>query len=213
MDPKLAAMREDYRRGGLSEADVAADPLTQFQRWFDDAVEGGVYEPNGMTLATVGEDGQPSARVVLLKGLDERGLAFYTNKESRKGQQIAANAKAALTFWWGPVERQVRFEGVLGDVTADEADAYYASRPLASRIGAWASPQSQAVASRDVLDQAEREFTEKYADSKPPRPPHWGGYRLIPSRVEFWQGRSSRLHDRLCYRLAGGEWVIERLAP
>ncbi|MGI9418415.1 MAG: pyridoxamine 5'-phosphate oxidase [Geminicoccaceae bacterium] len=213
MDPKLAAMREDYVKGGLDEANVAADPILQFRRWFDAAVEGGVYEPNGMTLATVGEDGQPSARVVLLKGLDERGLAFYTNKASRKGQQIAANAKAALTFWWGPVERQVRFEGVLGDVEADEADAYYASRPLGSRIGAWASPQSQTVASRDVLEQAERELTERYADGNPPRPPHWGGYRLTPSRVEFWQGRSSRLHDRLCYRLVGDQWVIERLAP
>ena len=213
MDPKLAAMREDYRQGGLSEAGVAADPITQFQRWFDAAVDGGVYEPNGMTLATVGEDGQPSARVVLLKGLDARGLAFYTNKESRKGRQIAANARAALTFWWGPLERQVRFEGTISDVAADEADAYYASRPLGSRIGAWASPQSQVVASRDVLDRTERELTEKYADSEPPRPPHWGGYRLSPERVEFWQGRSSRLHDRLCYRLAGGEWVIERLAP
>lgn len=213
MDEKLAAMREDYRRGGLAETDVAADPITQFQRWFDAAVEGGVYEPNGMTLATVGEDGQPSARVVLLKGLDARGLAFYTNKESRKGGQIAANAKAALTFWWGPLERQVRFEGVIGDVEADEADAYYASRPLGSRIGAWASPQSQVVASRDLLDEKEREFAERYADGAPPRPPHWGGYRLSPERVEFWQGRSSRLHDRLCYRLAGGQWVIERLAP
>ena len=213
MDEKLAAMREDYRKGGLSEADVAADPITQFQRWFDDAVAGGVYEPNGMTLATVGADGQPSARVLLLKGLDERGLAFYTNKESRKGQQIAANAKAAMTFWWGPLERQVRFEGTLLDVEADEADAYYASRPLGSRIGAWASPQSQVVAGRDVLDEAERELAEKYADGNPPRPPHWGGYRLRPDRAEFWQGRSSRLHDRLCYRLAGGAWVLERLAP
>ena len=213
MDPKLAAMREDYRAGGLSEADVATNPITQFQRWFDDAVEGGVYEPNGMTLATVGEDGQPSARVVLLKGLDQRGLTFYTNKDSRKGQQIAANGRAALTFWWGPLERQVRFEGVVGDVEADEADAYYASRPLGSRIGAWASPQSQVVASRDVLDQAEQAFTKKYAGGEPPRPPHWGGYCLTPARVEFWQGRSSRLHDRLCYRLVGDQWVIERLAP
>ncbi len=213
MDPKLAAMREDYRAGGLSEADVAADPISQFQRWFDDAIEGGVYEPNGMTLATVGADGQPSARVVLLKGLDERGLAFYTNKDSRKGRQLAANGRAALTFWWGALERQVRFEGMIGDVEADVADAYYASRPLGSRIGAWASPQSQVVENRDVLDEAERQLTEKYADGEPPRPPHWGGYRLTPERVEFWQGRSSRLHDRLCYHLDSGQWVIERLAP
>ena len=213
MEQKLAAMREDYRKGGLSEADVVEDPITQFQRWLDAAIEGGVYEPNAMTLATVGEDGQPSARIVLLKGLDERGLAFYTNKESRKGEQLAANAKAALTFWWGPLERQVRFEGTITDVEAAEADAYYASRPLGSRIGAWASPQSQVVPSRDILDRDEREFNEKFADGEPPRPPHWGGYRLAPACVEFWQGRSSRLHDRLRYRLTGGEWVIERLAP
>lgn len=213
MDEKLAAMREDYRQGGLSESDVDADPIVQFQHWFDTAVEGGVYEPNGMTLATVGEDGQPSARIVLLKGLDERGLAFYTNKDSRKGQQLVANSKAALTFWWGPIERQVRFEGVISDVDDAEADAYYNSRPLGSRIGAWASPQSQVVASRDVLEQTERELAEKYADGNPPRPPHWGGYRLAPTRVEFWQGRSSRLHDRLCYRLVDDRWVIERLAP
>ncbi|MGI9486248.1 MAG: pyridoxamine 5'-phosphate oxidase, partial [Geminicoccaceae bacterium] len=207
MDPKLAAMREDYRAGGLSEADVATDPIAQFQRWFDDAIEGGVYEPNGMTLATVGEDGQPSARVVLLKGLDQRGLAFYTNKDSRKGQQIAANGRAALTFWWAPLERQVRFEGVIGDVEADEADAYYASRPLGSRIGAWASPQSRVIENREILEAREREFSEKYSDGEPPRPPHWGGFRLSPHRVEFWQGRSSRLHDRLCYRLADDRWV------
>jgi pyridoxamine 5'-phosphate oxidase len=213
MDDKLAAMREEYRKGGLSEADVAADPITQFRRWFEAAVEGGVHEPNGMTLATVGVDGQPSARVVLLKGLDARGLAFYTNKESRKGRELAANAKAALTFWWGPLERQVRFEGVIGEVEAELADEYYASRPLGSRIGAWASPQSQVVASRDVLDQAERLVAEQYADGNPPRPPHWGGYRLAPHRVEFWQGRSSRLHDRLCYRLDDGRWLVERLAP
>ncbi len=213
MDEKLAAMREDYRQGGLSEREAASNPIAQFRRWFDAAIEGGVYEPNGMTLATVGEDGQPSARVVLLKDLDEHGLAFYTNKDSRKGQQIAANAKAALTFWWGPLERQVRFEGVMSHVEAQVADAYYASRPLGSRIGAWASPQSQVVASRDVLDQAERTFSEKYADGNPPRPPHWGGYRLAPERVEFWQGRRSRLHDRLCYRLVDSAWVIERLAP
>ena len=213
MDPKLAAMREDYRKGGLSEADVVGNPIAQFQHWLDAAIAGGVYEPNAMTLATVGEDGQPSARIVLLKGLDERGLAFYTNKESRKGQQLAANDKAALTFWWGPLERQVRFEGAIADVETAEADTYYVSRPLGSRIGAWASPQSQVVSGRDVLDKAEQAFSEKFADGEPPRPPHWGGYRLTPDRVEFWQGRSSRLHDRLCYRLVDDYWVIERLAP
>lgn len=213
MDPKLAAMREDYRNGGLTEADVAEDPIIQFQRWFDDAVEGGVYEPNAMALATVDESGQPAARIVLLKMIDQRGLAFFTNFESRKGQHLAANTKAALTFWWGPLERQVRFEGTMSFVDDAEADAYYQSRPLGSRIGAWASPQSQVVPSRDVLDEAERALTEKYADAEPPRPPFWGGYRLSPHRVELWQGRSSRLHDRLCYRLASDRWLVERLAP
>lgn len=213
MDAKLAAMREDYQKGGLSEADVGGDPIAQFKHWLDAAIEGGVYEPNAMTLATVDKDGKPSARIVLLKGLDERGLAFYTNKESRKGEHLAANSNAALTFWWGPLERQVRFEGTITDVEAAEADAYYASRPPGSRIGAWASPQSRVVPSRDVLDQAEQDFSEKFANDEPPRPPHWGGYRLVPDRVEFWQGRRSRLHDRLCYRLVGGEWRIERLAP
>lgn len=213
MDPKLAAMREDYRSGGLSEEDVAGDPILQFQRWFDDAVEGGVYEPNGMTLATVDGDGQPSSRIVLLKIVDQRGLAFFTNLESRKGQHLAANPKAALTFWWGPLERQVRFEGTMSQVEAAEADDYYTSRPLGSRIGAWASPQSQAIESRAVLEEKERQLHDQYANSEPPRPPFWGGYRLAPHRVEFWQGRSSRLHDRLCYRQDGETWVIERLAP
>ena len=212
MDPKLAAMREDYRKGGLSEVDVDADPIRQFKRWFEDAVEGGVYEPNGMTLATVDKDGQPSARVVLLKGLDN-GLIFYTNMESRKGEQLAANAKAASTFWWGPLERQVRFEGKIASIEADLADAYFNSRPFGSRIGAWASPQSQVIDNRAVLERIEVELHEKYKDGNVPRPPHWVGYRLIPSRVEFWQGRSSRLHDRLCYRLIDNHWTINRLAP
>jgi len=213
MDQKLATMREDYKKGGLSEDDVDADPIRQFRRWFDDAVEGGVYEPNGMTLATVGADGQPSARVVLLKSLDEDGLAFYTNKDSRKGEQLATNAKAALTFWWGPLERQVRFEGGILSVEANVADAYFESRPLSSQIGAWTSPQSQVIDNRAVLEQIEAELEEKYRDGNVPRPPHWGGYRLIPNRVEFWQGRSSRLHDRLCYRMINNHWTLNRLAP
>lgn len=213
MDPKLAAMRQDYCTSGLSESDVADDPISQFKRWFEDAVEGGVHEPNGMTLATAGDDGQPTARVVLLKIVDQRGLAFFTNMESRKGQHLAANPRAALTFWWGPLERQVRFEGTIAPVDVTEADDYFASRPAGSRIGAWASPQSQVIESRAVLEQAERDVAEKYAGSEPPRPPFWGGYRLSPARVEFWQGRSSRLHDRLCYRKDGDRWVIERLAP
>ena len=213
MDPKLAAMREDYRLNGLDEADVAADPISQFQRWFDDAVRGNVHEPNGMTLATVGSDGQPTARIVLLKMVDQRGLAFFTNMESRKGEHLAANPKAALTFWWGPLERQVRFEGAMSHVDDDEADAYYQSRPVGSRIGAWASPQSKVISGRDALEKAEQDYLEKFGSEDIPRPPHWGGYRLAPERVEFWQGRGNRLHDRLCYRRSNGQWILERLAP
>ena len=163
MNPKLAAMREEYQLNGLHEADVASDPISQFQRWFDDAVEGGVYEPNGMTLATADADGQPSARIVLLKMIDQRGLAFFTNKGSRKGQALDVNSKAALTFWWGPLERQVRFEGTISDVSGDEADAYYQSRPIGSRIGAWASPQSQIIESREVLEKSEKGYLENSA--------------------------------------------------
>lgn len=213
MDPKLAAMREDYSLNGLSEADVAPDPITQFQRWFDDALKGQVHEPNGMTLATVDKSGQPTARIVLLKMIDQRGLAFFTNMESPKGQHLAANPKAALTFWWGPLQRQVRFEGTISTVDADEANAYYHSRPIGSQIGAWASPQSQVIESREVLEKSERDYLAKFGESDIPRPPFWGGYRLSPKRAEFWQGRSNRLHDRLCYRQADGQWQIERLAP
>lgn len=213
MDPKLAAMREDYRLNGLSEGDVTSDPIQQFQRWFDDAVEGGVYEPNGMTLATTDASGQPTARIVLLKMIDQRGLAFFTNFESRKGQHLEANPKAALTFWWGPLERQVRFEGRISKVSDEESDSYYQSRPAGSRLGAWASPQSQVVENREFLEKAERDYASKFTDGDIPRPPHWGGYRLAPYRVEFWQGRSNRLHDRLCYRQEDGAWQLERLAP
>ncbi len=213
MDPKLAAMREDYRLNGLSETDLAPDPISQFQRWFDDAVLGNVHEPNGMTLATTDQEGQPSARIVLLKMVDQRGLAFFTNKESRKGLDLGSNPKAALTFWWGPLERQVRFEGTISAVSAEETDAYYQSRPLGSRIGAWASPQSQVIKSRDVLEASERDYLEKFGEGDIPRPPFWGGYRLAPARAEFWQGRGNRLHDRLCYQYIDGAWLIERLAP
>ncbi len=213
MDPKLAAMREDYKLNGMQEHEVTADPIDQFQRWFDDAVAAEIYEPNAMTLATVDETGQPSARIVLLKMIDGRGLVFFTNLESRKGRQLAANPMAALTFWWGPLERQVRFEGVITPIGDGESDSYYNSRPIGSRIGAWASPQSQVIAARAVLEQAERDYREKFKGEDIPRPPFWGGYRLAPTRVEFWQGRSNRLHDRLCYRPAAGAWLIERLAP
>ncbi len=214
MTTEIAAMRRDYAAQGLLEEAVLADPIAQFERWFEDARGAGVHEPNAMTLATVGADGQPSARVVLLKGLNERGLAFFTNLESRKAAQIAANGKAALVFWWGPLARQVRFEGRVEPVADDEADAYFASRPRGSQIGAWASAQSRVIPCRAALEAAVREHEQRFAAGLVPRPPFWGGLRLVPERAEFWQGQTDRLHDRLRYlRGADGAWRIERLAP
>jgi pyridoxamine 5'-phosphate oxidase len=213
MDPSLAAMRRDYAAAGLSEEDALADPIEQFQRWFDDARRAEVHEPNAMTLATVDAAGQPAARIVLLKGVDQRGLAFFTNRESRKADHIGANPKAALVFWWGPLERQVRFEGTIEDVDAAEADAYFQSRPKGSQLAAWASAQSRVIADRAELEAAERHHRERFGEGDVPRPPFWGGYRLAPARVEFWHGRRSRLHDRLRYTRVGDGWRIERLAP
>jgi pyridoxamine 5'-phosphate oxidase len=214
MTTELATMREDYTAGRLTEADLLSDPIAQFERWFEDARRAEVHEPNAMTLATVGTDGQPSARVVLLKGVDRRGLTFFTNLESRKCRELEANARAALVFWWGPLARQVRFEGTIEPVDEAEADAYFASRPRGSQIGAWASPQSSVLPSGEVLDAAVRSYNDRFAAGAVPRPEFWGGRRLVPVRVEFWQGRSDRLHDRLRYlRRADGAWHIERLAP
>jgi pyridoxamine 5'-phosphate oxidase len=213
MDPDLAAMRRDYTVGGLTKAEMAADPITQFEAWFETAKQGGVHEPNGMVLATVDADGQPSSRVVLLKIVDQRGLAFFTNLESRKGRALAANPKAAATFWWGPLERQVRFEGVIEPVAAAEADTYFQSRPEGSRIGAWASPQSRVIENRTALEALEQAATARFAGGTIPRPPHWGGYRLVPHAAEFWQGRQNRLHDRFRYHRSGDDWTLERLAP
>jgi pyridoxamine 5'-phosphate oxidase len=213
MDPSLAAMRRDYASAGLSEEDALADPIEQFQRWFDDARRAEVHEPNAMALATVDAEGQPAARIVLLKGVDQRGLAFFTNRESRKADHIGANPKAALVFWWGPLERQVRFEGTIEDVDAAEADAYFQSRPKGSQLAAWASAQSRVIADRAELEAAERHHRERFGEGDVPRPPFWGGYRLAPARVEFWHGRRSRLHDRLRYTRVGDGWRIERLAP
>jgi pyridoxamine 5'-phosphate oxidase len=213
MDPDLAAMRRDYTVGGLTKAEMAADPITQFEAWFETAKQGGVHEPNGMVLATVDADGQPSSRVVLLKIVDQRGLAFFTNLESRKGRALAANRKAAATVWWGPLERQVRFEGVIEPVAAAEADTYFQSRPEGSRIGAWASPQSRVIENRTALEALEQAATARFAGGTIPRPPHWGGYRLVPHAAEFWQGRQNRLHDRFRYHRAGDGWTLERLAP
>ena len=214
MSSELAAMRQDYAAGRLTEADLPADPIAQFERWFDDARRARVIEPNAMTLATVGADGQPSARVVLLKGVDRRGLTFFTNLASRKCRELEANGRAALVFWWGPLARQVRFEGAVQPVEQTEADAYFATRPRGSQIGAWASPQSSVLPSREVLERAVAGYDERFAGGRVPRPEFWGGLRLVPIRVEFWQGREDRLHDRLCYlRGAAGDWRIERLAP
>jgi pyridoxamine 5'-phosphate oxidase len=208
----LAAMRRDYEARGLDEADLLGDPLEQFRRWFDEARSAGLMEPNAMALATVDAAGPPAARTVLLKGLDARGLTFFTNLESRKARALAANPKASLLFWWPPQARQVRFEGEIERVEDGEADAYFASRPRGSQIGAWASAQSRVVAGRAALEAAEREIAARFP-TEVPRPPFWGGYRLVPACVEFWQGRLNRLHDRLRYTRRGQGWTIERLAP
>ena len=213
MDEALARMRREYEERGLRKADLCADPLEQFTRWFDEARNAPILEPNAMSLATVDAAGQPAARTVLLKGIDRRGLAFYTNLDSRKARELAANPKAALLFWWPPHARQVRFEGAIEPVEDAEADAYFATRPRGSQIGAWASAQSSVIADRAALEAAERQVAERFAGGAMPRPPFWGGYRLVPARVEFWQGRSNRLHDRLRYTRRGEGWELERLAP
>lgn len=214
MDTSLADIRKEYTQSGLSEADADPNPFQQFQKWFDQALAAQLLEPNGMTLATTTPDGKPSARIVLLKNFDKRGFVFYTNYESHKGQELAQNPQAALVFWWPELERQVRIEGRVEKVSDAESDAYFHSRPLGSQLGAWASEQSQAIDSREVLEHRLQELKEKYQDREIPRPSHWGGYRVIPELVEFWQGRPSRLHDRLQYRrLENGSWLIERLSP
>jgi pyridoxamine 5'-phosphate oxidase len=213
MDEALARMRREYEERGLRKTDLLADPLEQFSRWFDEACRAPIQEPNAMTLATVDAAGQPAARTVLLKGIDRRGLTFYTNLESRKAGELEANAKAALLFWWPPHARQVRFEGTIEPVAEAEANAYFATRPRGSQIGAWASAQSGVIADRRTLEAAEQEIMARFAGRPVPRPPFWGGYRLVAERVEFWQGRSNRLHDRLRYTRQGEGWQIERLAP
>lgn len=209
---KLADLRKSYERDELDENASASEPLVQFQQWLRQAMNAEIPEPNAMTLATVGPDGRPSTRIVLIKDMDERGLVWYTNYDSRKGQQLEGNPFAALQFHWVELERVVRIEGVVEKVDAAQSDAYFASRPLDSRLGAWASPQSQVISSRAVLVANAAKAAAQHG-LNPSRPPHWGGYRLKPDRWEFWQGRRSRLHDRLCYRLVDGQWVRERLAP
>lgn len=208
----IAALRKSYEKDELDEGASAADPLQQFQHWLDQALQAQLPEPNAMTLATVGADGRPSTRIVLIKGLDARGIVWYTNYQSRKGQELQHSPFAALQFHWVELERVVRIEGRVEKTSEQESDAYFTSRPLDSRLGAWASPQSQVISSRAVLVAGSAKAAALHA-LNPPRPPHWGGYRLVADRWEFWQGRKSRLHDRLRYRKDGSSWVRERLAP
>jgi pyridoxamine 5'-phosphate oxidase len=208
----IADLRKSYERAELNENASHAEPLKQFDQWLNEAIQSELPEPNAMTLATVGSDLRPSTRVVLIKGYDERGIVWYTNYDSRKGRELAGNPFAALQFHWVELERVVRIEGQVEKVSDAESDAYFHSRPLDSRIGAWASPQSQVIESRTTLVTNAAKYGAQFL-LQPPRPPHWGGYRLRPQRWEFWQGRPSRLHDRLHYRLDHGTWVRERLAP
>jgi pyridoxamine 5'-phosphate oxidase len=208
----LADLRKSYEREKLEEADVAQDPLEQFTRWMQQAIDAQIPEPNAMTLATVSKENRPSTRPVLIKGCDERGIVWYTNYESRKARQISMNPWASLQFHWVELERVVRIEGKVERVSAEESEAYYRSRPLDSRIAAWASPQSEVIADRKALEKRVEEFNRKYGEN-PPLPPNWGGLRLVPERWEFWQGRKNRLHDRIVYRREKGNWLRERLAP
>jgi pyridoxamine 5'-phosphate oxidase len=210
----IADIRTEYKKESLSEQDTAADPIMQFARWWDEATASGIDEINAMTLATATKAGIPSARIVLLKEFSAAGFVFFTNYESRKGMELLENPVAELVFFWKELERQVRIGGGVAKITAAESDAYFNSRPLGSRIGAWASPQSRSISSRAWLEAREQEITKQFADSSIERPPHWGGYIVEPVRVEFWQGRPSRLHDRIVYTLQeNGEWWKERLAP
>ena len=212
----IAELRREYMRAGLAESDADPDPLRQFERWFDEALRAELPLANAMTLATVDAGGAPSARIVLLKGIEQGGFSFYTNYRSRKARELEASGRACLVFMWSPLERQVRIDGTIERVSGADSDAYYKSRPLGARLSAWASPQSERVASRAVLESAMGEVKQRYGDA-PPRPPHWGGYRVLPTEIEFWQGRADRLHDRLVYKKdkggQGTSWTLERLAP
>jgi pyridoxamine 5'-phosphate oxidase len=208
-----AKLRREYTRAGLDAASMNPDPIVQFEAWFEKVVEANLPEPNAMTLATVSGEGRPSARTVLLKGYDGRGFVFYTNYEGRKARELEANPACALLFYWGELERQVRVEGRASRLPGGESDAYFASRPRGSRLGAWASEQSRPVRDRSVLEERIRALEAEYEDREIPRPPFWGGYRVDPETIEFWQGRENRLHDRISYRREEGAWRLERLQP
>ena len=215
MDSSIADLRQNYTLAGLSEADLNCDPIEQFNSWFQQALDADLLEPNAMTLATATPDGKPTARIVLLKGVSSKGFVFYTNYESQKGQQLIANPYAALVFLWNKLERQIRIEGKVEKLTASESAEYFHSRPKASQLGAWASNQSRVIPNREVLERKLAELQKEYSgDATVPLPEHWGGFRVVPNRIEFWQGRPSRLHDRLVYDLqTDGSWSLKRLSP
>jgi pyridoxamine 5'-phosphate oxidase len=209
----LQNLRQEYRSAALSEAEVDKDPIAQFAKWFTDALSAQLFEPNVMTLATADKTGKPAARIVLLKGFDEQGFTFYTNYDSHKGHDLEENPRAALVFFWPALERQVRIEGMVTKTAAEVADRYFHSRPTGSQIGALASPQSSVLTDRHMLEDKVVELTQQYENKDIPRPAHWGGYVVSPVNIEFWQGRPSRLHDRIYYQLTDGQWSISRLAP
>ncbi len=209
----IAELRREYARARLDEKDVSPDPFAQFARWFAEAQAADAAEVNAMVLATATPDGRPSARVVLLKGFDERGLVFFSDYRSRKAGELAANPRAALALYWDELERQVRVEGTVERTSAEESELYYRSRPLGSRLGAWASHQSRPIASREELEAGLRDVDRRFSGPDVPLPPHWGGYRVMPERFEFWQGRENRLHDRIRYQRESGGWKIDRLSP
>ena len=213
MSSTISDLRKEYTLNGLDAADVSPDPLAQFRRWFDAALGANVPEPNAMHLSTVSADGRPDGRIVLLKDVSDDGFVFYTNYTSRKGRELIDNPFAALTFFYAELERQIRVEGRVEQVSTSESDAYFNSRPRGSQIGAWVSQQSSVIENRDVLEEYQAKVEARFADQPVPRPPHWGGFRVVPDTVEFWQGRPSRLHDRIRYRKDGHDWVIERLSP
>ena len=213
MDQSIADIRKDYKLRSLLEDDVLSDPIEQFTSWWSEAINSKIEEVNAMTLATASTDGVPSARIVLLKGLTKEGFIFFTNYNSDKGKQLETNPKAALVFFWKELERQVRIEGTVSKVSKEESEAYFASRPIASQIGAWASPQSTVIPGRNLLEENVHKYKDQFGEENIPKPPHWGGYIVKPFKMEFWQGRRSRLHDRILYTLENNNWIKSRLAP